>query len=63
MLRELTDEERRAWAELAIAEHLVALARERVVAVTNRSAQRRRLYVIEGGRGDASSDHAGESVA
>lgn len=63
MLRELTPDERQAWAELAIAERMLAAARERVIAVTNRAGRRRRLHVIEGGGEEARSDHAGESVA
>ena len=63
MLRELTSDERQAWAELAVAERLLAAARERVIAVTNRSSQRRRLYLIEGEGEEARSDHAGEGAA
>jgi len=60
---ELTPEERRAWAELARAEQALRDAQDRVIAATNRGSSRRRLYVIEGGGGEARSDHAGESVA
>lgn len=65
MIRELTPEERQAWAELAAAEQAMIAAQERLVAITNRHSRHQRLHLIDGGRDETGNDgnHRARSVA
>ncbi len=69
MIRELTPEERQAWAELAAAEQAMIAAQQHLIAITNKTSHRRlrhqRLHVIDGGRKETSGkgSHQAESVA